>query len=180
MAKYPRKSKGKEIRPTFFVFCEGESEESYISFIRSKYRIPIKIKSKISSSGISQKYVSNFLRFQPTHEKDRNFLLYDIDRPEMLEKLQSISGSILLVSNPCIELWFILHICNHTAEATSEEMLRKLKRKCKNYKKGYICEELKDKLNTRIDDACNRAKDLCLYNNPSTSVFRLIDEIKNI
>lgn len=46
MAKYTRKSKGKEIKPTFFVFCEGESEEVYISFIRSTYRVPIQITAK--------------------------------------------------------------------------------------------------------------------------------------
>jgi len=180
MTKYPRKSKGKEISPTFFVFCEGESEEAYIGFIRSKYRIPIRIRSKISRTKINQRYVQSTLRFQPKHEKDRHFLLYDIDRPEMLERLQSINGSVLLVSNPCIELWFILHICNQTAEATAGQIFKKLERKCNNYAKGYICEELKKKLNTETENACIKAKKLSLYNNPSTSIFRLIDEIKNV
>jgi len=32
-----------------------------------------------------------------------------IDAPEMLEKLHSIKKAILLLSNPCFELWYILH-----------------------------------------------------------------------
>lgn len=162
------------------MFCEGESEEAYIGFIRRKYRIPIEIKSKISRTRISQKYVLRVLNYLPKHEKDRHFLLYDIDRPEMLEKLQSISGSILLVSNPSIELWFILHTCNHTAEATAEQILTKLERICRNYRKGFICDKLRHELNTGADSACKRARKLVLYNNPSTSVYRLIDEIKNV
>lgn len=63
MAKYPRKSKGKEMNPTFFVFCEGESEEAYISFIRSRYRIPIQIKSKIAKKKISQRYVKDIIAY---------------------------------------------------------------------------------------------------------------------
>jgi hypothetical protein len=33
MAKYQRHSKGKEIKPTFFVFCEGESEMVHSSYM---------------------------------------------------------------------------------------------------------------------------------------------------
>lgn len=84
MAKYQRKPKGKIIKPTFFVFCEGESEEAYISFIRSNYRVPIQITAKISRNRINQKYVNNILRTLAKHGKDKIFLLYDIDTPGML------------------------------------------------------------------------------------------------
>lgn len=33
-----RKSKGKQINPTFFVFCEGKTEEQYIEYLRSKFK----------------------------------------------------------------------------------------------------------------------------------------------
>ena len=41
MGRQIRKSKGKTMKPNFFVFCEGESEVAYISHLRSQYRAPI-------------------------------------------------------------------------------------------------------------------------------------------
>ena len=43
MGRQIRKSKGKTMKPNFFVFCEGESEVAYISHLRSQYRVPIQI-----------------------------------------------------------------------------------------------------------------------------------------
>ena len=43
MGRQIRKSKGKTMKPNFFVFCEGESEVAYISHLRSQYRAPIHI-----------------------------------------------------------------------------------------------------------------------------------------
>ena len=40
MGRQIRKSKGKTMKPNFFVFCEGESEVAYISHLRSQYRAP--------------------------------------------------------------------------------------------------------------------------------------------
>mgnify|MGYP001267593180 FL=1 len=178
MAKRSRQSKGKEIRPTYFVFCEGESEEAYIAHIRSKYRVPIDIKTKVSKNRINQQYVNRVLRFFPTHKKDMTFLFYDLDVPEMLARLQLIDGAVLLVSNPCLELWYILHTCNHSAERTSQQIISQLDRICHGYIKGSICHRLKHKFTTGEDQACARAKKLTAFNNPSTTVYRLIDQIK--
>ena len=40
-------SKGKKINPHFWVFCEGETEEAYIRFLRSEYRLPVEIIQKL-------------------------------------------------------------------------------------------------------------------------------------
>jgi len=162
------------------VFCEGESEEAYISFIRSTYRVPIQIRSRVAKNKINQQYVARILKQVPKHEKDKYFLLYDLDVRAMLEKLQAINNTILLVSNPCIELWYILHTCNHTAEATSAQCIAQLERICKEYRKGYICDKLKQKLTIGEGDAYKRARKLTLYNNPSTSIYRLIDELRKV
>lgn len=180
MAKRYRQSKGKEIRPVYFVFCEGESEEAYITYIRSKYRVPIEIKSKVARSRINQKFVNRVLKSFTRHENDKTFLFYDLDVPEMLSRLLSIHGVILLVSNPCLELWYILHTCNHSAESTSQQILGQLDRICHGYKKGSICVRLNHGLTTGEDQACIRAKRLTSFNNPSTTVYRLIEEIRAV
>src|SRR5664280_170393 len=180
MGKYSRRSKGKEIKPTFFVFCEGESEEAYISFLKSRYHVPIQIKYKVARNKINQKYVKRILGPIPKHEKDKYFLLYDLDIPEVVERLNAIKGTILLVSNPCIELWYILHTCNHNAETTSQQCLAQLERIYHDYRKGSICDRLRLRLTTGEEKAITRAKLLPQYRNPSTSIFLFIEELRKI
>lgn len=177
MAKYNRIPKGKEIRPTFFVFCEGESEAAYVGFLKSHYRVPIEITSKIAGNRITQKYINNTLKNKATHEKDKTFLMYDLDAPKMLEKLQAIKNTIMLASNPCFELWYILHYCNHTSEIKTSDCIAKFERICQDYRKGEIKDKLKEKLIEKFDSAIKYAKKLQLYNNPSTSVYLLIEEL---
>lgn len=80
------------MKPTFFVFCEGETEEAYVKFLKSRYRIPIEIDSKVAGNRITNKYINNYKKEKFTHVKDKTFLLYDLDTPKMLEKLQQITG----------------------------------------------------------------------------------------
>jgi hypothetical protein len=53
-------SKRKTIKPHFWVFCEGETEEAYVQFLRSEYRLPIEIVSKIAGSDISIRYIQSY------------------------------------------------------------------------------------------------------------------------
>jgi len=177
MAKYSRIPKGKEIRPTFFVFCEGESEDAYVSFLKSQYRIPIEISSKIAGNRITQKYITNTLKHKTVHEKDKIFLMYDLDAPLMLEKLQSIKNTILLASNPCFELWYILHHCNQSTQLSTLDCVTKFERMYHDYKKGEISGKLKNKLIEKVDQAIKNAKKLKTFENPSTSVYLLIEEL---
>ena len=109
MGRQIRKSKGKTMKPNFFVFCEGESEVAYISHLRSQYRAPIQIIPRKSDSNISVRYIENCKREYVATQNDKTFLMFDLDVNGMLEHLQSIPDVVLLVSNPCIELWYLLH-----------------------------------------------------------------------
>ncbi|WP_335965091.1 RloB family protein [Galbibacter sp. PAP.153] len=118
MAKGRRKSKGKMINPTLFVFCEGDTEEAYVNMLKSHFRLSsIQIHSKIGGNNITSKYIANYKKGKPIHDKDINYLMYDLDVPEILNRLKKIETCELLVSNPCIELWFLLHYKNHTANS---------------------------------------------------------------
>jgi len=110
MARKRGASKGKKMKPTYFVFCEGKTEALYVKFLKNQYRVPIIIDSKVAKNRIDEKYIKSYKKGKFTHKKDKTFLLYDLDAPKMLQKLQSINSAILLVSNPCIELWSLLHI----------------------------------------------------------------------
>ena len=69
MGRQIRKSKGKTMKPNFFVFCEGESEVAYISLLRSQYRAPIQIIPRKSDSNISVRYIANCKRYVSTPTK---------------------------------------------------------------------------------------------------------------
>jgi hypothetical protein len=85
-----RQSKGKKIRPTFFVFCEGETEEGYIKYLRSLYRLPIEVVIKIKGSGINKRFIDECKKNKTIHPKDKTFLIYDYDVPEIVDKLKKI------------------------------------------------------------------------------------------
>ena len=95
------------MKPTFFVFCEGETEMAYVKFLRSLYRAPIQVIVKKGKSNISEDYIEKSKNEYVRTEQDKVFLMYDLDVDGMLEQLQKIPNAELLVSNPCVELWFL-------------------------------------------------------------------------
>ena len=64
--------------------------------------------------------------------------MFDLDVNGMLEHLQSIPDVVLLVSNPCIELWYLLHFEECHAELTQNACIKKLKRHLEHYTKGTL------------------------------------------
>ncbi len=73
MARKRSASKGKKINPHFWVFCEGKTEEAYISCLRSKYRIPIEIVSKIVGSKITDRFIKEYKKGNQFMQKTRIF-----------------------------------------------------------------------------------------------------------
>jgi hypothetical protein len=173
-------SKGKRINPHFWVFCEGETEEAYVQFLRTEYRLPVEIIPKVAGSCINERYINSYKKGKPTHEKDRDFLIYDADVSEILNKLQKIDFATLVASNPSIELWFLLHYKNQAASLTGDDCIRELSnRNRNNYKKGIIDNSLKIKLKEKCDDACKRSNQLELYKNPSTNMHNFIETLED-
>lgn len=180
MGRQIRKSKGKTMKPNFFVFCEGESEVAYVSFLRSQYRVPIQIIPRKSDSNISIRYIENCKREYVLTGNDRTFLMFDLDVDGMLEHLQSIPDAMLLVSNPCMELWYLLHFEECHAEFAQDGCIRKLRRHLEHYTKGMLSLNEKQQLSEKIDEATSRAKALIPYCNPSTTVYRLIELLNRL
>lgn len=47
MGKIREKRPSRTMKPVFVVFCEGETEEAYLDFIKQTYRSPFKIIPKV-------------------------------------------------------------------------------------------------------------------------------------
>ncbi len=181
MGRQRQVSKKKKIKPHFWVFCEGKTEESYVCFLRSKYRIPIEIVPKVIGSNIDEKLIKRHKKGTPTHEKDIDFLMYDADVIEVIERLLKIKSAKLLASNPSIELWFLLHYKNQTAHISTKNCITELCKRNNNiYKKGIIDQKLRIKLNEKCIDACKRAKQKEQFKNPSSNVYELIEILDGV
>jgi patatin-like phospholipase/acyl hydrolase len=172
-------SKGKKINPHFWIFCEGATEVAYVCFLRSIYRIPVDIVTKISGSNIHVSDIRKYKQGKPTHKKDKDFLIYDADVQATLERLKSIRDVTLIASNPSIELWFLLHYKTQTSHIITNECIKELSNRNRNtYKKGNIDNKLGIRLTGYYLEACKRAKTLTLYNNPSSSMYLLIEALE--
>jgi len=179
MGRKVRISKGKQMKPNFFVFCEGETEITYVKFLRSLYRAAIQVIPKKGKSNISEDFIVKSKNEYVQTDQDKVFLMYDLDVDGMLEQLQKIPNAELLVSNPCVELWFLLHYQDQKSEISSDKCIKKLQKLSKEYKKGTLSEEEKDVLAKNKELAIERAKALDVLNNPSTTIYRLLDLLKN-
>jgi len=178
MARNRRKSKGKKINPTLFVFCEGDTEEAYTNMLKSLFRLSsIQIHPKIGGNNITSKYIENYKKDKPTHDKDINYLVYDLDVADIIIRLNKIDNCILLLSNPCIETWFLLHYKNHKANNDSSYFYKELKNRNKTYKKGAIDKKLKEKLTTKFGEATKRAKELNEFENPSSTIYKFLEKL---
>lgn len=175
MVNKRKQSRGKKINPHFWVFCEGETEEAYVRFLRSEFRLPVEIIPKIAGCDIDNRYIQSFKKGQPVHQKDKDFLMYDADVPEVLDKLKKIDSTILIASNPSVELWFLLHYKNQTSEIATDNCIRELSNRNRNdYKKGVIDDKLKVKLKDSCKEACSRSNLTELFKNPSTNMHIFI------
>ena len=177
MGRKVRISKGKQMKPNFFVFCEGETEIAYVKFLRSLYRAPIQVIPKKGKSNISEEFIERSKNEYVRTGQDKVFLMYDLDVDGILEHLQKIPNAELLVSNPCIELWFLLHYQEQKLEISSDKCVQKYQKVSKGYKKGVLSEEEKKVLAENRELAVERAKKLAEYQNPSTMVFRLLEKL---
>ena len=162
------------MKPNFFVFGEGETEIAYVKFLRSLYRAPIQVIPKKGKSNISEDFIVKSKNEYVQTDQDKVFLMYDLDVDGMLEQLQKIPNTELLVSNPCIELWFLLHYQDQKTEISSDKCIKKLQKVSKEYKKGTLSEEEKKMLAENRELAVERAIKLAEYQNPSTMVYKLL------
>ena len=180
MARKERISKGKTMSPNYFVFCEGDTEVAYTELLRALYRLPIHIIAKKTLLNITPALIERCKPVYVQTKNDHTYLMYDLDVATMLERLQKVAGAVLLCSNPCFELWLLLHYTEQKSELKSDECVAKLIGYEKQYKKGALSDELKRHLIENKDTAIERAKSLVAYDNPSTTVYRLIEDLDKL
>jgi hypothetical protein len=107
--------------------------------------------------------------------------MYDMDVPSINEKLLSCKAEKLL-SNPCFEIWLLLHAKDQKSPVTTDALIKELKKSAtvwKNYAKSDFTNTQEAFLKSNTDTATARAKELRELQNPSTGVYKLIELLKS-
>lgn len=179
------------MRPNYFVFCEGETEVAYTEMLRSWYRVPVHIIAKKTSLNVTPALVERCKAVYVQTKSDRTYLMYDLDVEGVLERLQKVPEATLLCSNPCFELWLLLHYVAQRGAMASDACVSRLKKYVPQYRKGVLAAEMQQWLMGHVGEAVERARGLeaehvrkdgpqAAYGNPSTTVFRLTEELERM
>lgn len=182
MARKRENRRSRHMRKVFLVICEGETEETYIDFLRQSFRSPIKIVTKISGTEISKRKIDQYRNDLKIYGNEviETFLMYDMDVPAIVNKLKQLNAELLL-SNPCIELWFLLHCVEVHTEVSSTECFKRLITShsvWSNYQKPILSLKQRELLWSNKEVAILRACVLAEFSNPSSSIFKLLNRLK--
>ena len=95
----PKNSRpSRKMKPVILVLCEGETEECYIDFLKQKYRLPIKIVSKVVGGKINAKLIKRHKKelALSNSESIDCFLMYDADVQSVVDNLLTCEEKLLL------------------------------------------------------------------------------------
>lgn len=177
------KTPSKRMRRIAVVICEGVTEENYINLLKKWYRSPIRIISHIEGTKITQSLVDNRTKELKISQWDKvdTFLMYDMDVQAINEKLLKCKAEMLL-SNPCFEIWLLLHAKDQKTAINTDTLIKDLKKSApvwKNYSKSAFTDTQKTFLNNNTEVAVARAKNLHEFQNPSTGIYKLIEMLSS-
>ena len=183
MASKREPSPSLRMRKIALVICEGETEVCYINLLKSWYKSPIRIISHIEGTKITPSLVEKRTKELKISQWDEvhTFLMYDMDVQAINEKLRKCKAETLL-SNPCFEIWLLLHAKDQKASIETDTLIKELKKSApvwKNYSKSAFTDTQKAFLNGNTEIAIARAKELREYQNPSTGIYKLIEMLSS-
>ena len=186
-------------RRQIVVFTEGEKTEvSYINHWASLYRRRVNVIIE-KKRGVPWTLVDAAVTARRADSRqhgrregqDEYWCVFDVNNhPKIHDSLQRAQANDinLAVSNPCIELWFILHYRRQTGHIEG----RDAQRDCGDlldWRRKALPTPVLDVLEGRFEDAKRRAQALDEMHvgdgrqpraNPSSDVWRLVDRIRGV
>ena len=153
--------RNRNLKKIIWIFCEGKKTEiNYFKGLIQDYRnfkFHIEyLTNNFTSNNIEKKLIKRKSELGIS-EEDKLFLVFDVDKKskkciEEIKKICEKKNFIPIISNPCIEVWFLSHFQKITYLYDIQGVQNKLKEKYQNYKKTdvEIYEKLKPKLEIAI------------------------------
>lgn len=107
--------------------------------------------------------------------------MYDMDAPSINNKLRACKAQLLL-SNPCFEIWLLLHAKDQIIGLSSDAVIKELKKSAPvwhNYNKALYTDTQKAFLKVHLEEAVSRAKALKEFQNPSSQIYKLLEKLED-
>lgn len=182
----------------FLIVCEGQvTEKCYFSDLRQLDRAPVQfefiagaVPKTLVERAVARKRASEQAA---DRERDVNQLFDEIwvvcdvdEHPRVADATQQArdNGIRVAISNPCFELWALLHFQEQSSHIHRHSVQRLCRQYMPSYKKKLPCHVLM----THYDKAYERAVHLGRWHerrgtlgaNPSTNVHDLVQSIRNV
>lgn len=150
--------------------------------LKQHFRLPITIKTRISGNAINNRLITQYLTELGLDKNDISnvFKIYDADDDVIVRKLMELPGATIL-TNPCIEFWYLIHCMEWSRQLISGNAVRELKSShtvWNNYSKGCLHVTQKEFLLNHYREASERAKKLQWYHNPSSNMHLFIEALE--
>lgn len=190
-----RRSRDLPPRKRILIVCEGEKTEPlYFNDLRSHKKLTTAEVEIIGKGSDPSHLIKETVKLvmkekRKLHSKipyDSVWCIFDRDDHEKVNQAinQAYGNNFKIAfSNPCFELWFLLHYDDSASERGRQIILRKLREHLPKYKKSS---SIYTDLLPKQDTACRNAESLrqhhenCgrqVMSNPSTTVDQLVAEL---
>lgn len=186
-------------RARILIICEGiKTEVGYFTELKRQERnslVEIEVdpeggvpKTLVERAAARKKEADRASRRQEDENLkfDEVWCVFDVDEhPHLPDAKQQArdNGIHLAISNPCFELWALLHFAEQTAYIHRHDVATKLKSYLPRYKKQLPCEQLWPRYEiakTRAEKLLERQeKNGTPEGNPSTLVHSLVESIRS-
>jgi len=176
---------------------EGKTERAYLKWIAAEaglksYEIQTKISGVPRTCADEAKAAKKDAKREGVDEILAAAVCDCDEHPKIGEARDVCTGNELFLafSNPCCELWFLLHFRDQTAFIDRHAAKSELEKECPTYDKGDdLSPTLIDRLRTSFDEARKRAERLrqrhrdngsAETENPSTNLDELVVRIRQL
>lgn len=207
--KKPRRERIGRRNPTrnpkvqFTLFCEGKkTEPHYFKALLNHYngsliqfgevgRAPITLAEE-AVKFVKSTRAAKGGRGRRNHfeEHDEVWVVFDRDEHERFDEAVSLCEANRIGvarSNPCFEVWLILHMEDYGRQDNSHRVKDEFRRLCSKHYQGLAMNVMLDKLTTRIEEAEERGEKLNQqrraegqpHGRPSTTVGELARAIRS-
>jgi RloB-like protein len=192
-----RRAASREPRKKLIVVCEGKlTEPEYFHEMARHYRALVNLVLE-KGAGVPLSVVEKALKIARSHSDSKGFESGDqvwavFDRDEHPHFEQAIAmahegGIHVAYSNPCFELWLVLHYQDYDRPVHRREIQKALcalmpgydPSSSKRVKFGAICDFIEKAEQRAQTLERRRAEERDPKGNPSTSVFRLAQQIRS-
>lgn len=187
-------------RPRILVVCEGEkTEPAYLGEIGREEEVRLIEIVIVRAAGVPKTLVERAAKMKRDSEQeaarhrdtllryDEVWCVFDVDDHPMLNEARQQArdnGIRLAISNPCFELWLVLHFQDQHAHIHRKDVQRTCRSHMRDYHKTARYADLKPNYREAVERASKlderHARDNQPGTNPSTSVYTLTERLRGL